>query len=1453
MFSTILIFGLLFGVWIGCEKKGGLGPPVGAARLMISSLTANPTTIQTGGQTSLITVVVTDSLDEPQVDVVVLFSTSLGTITSSANTDSSGVALGTLTSGSTSGRARITVELEGEDVEDIVYVQIGVVSARMSIEASALAVYANGASATNITATVFDSAGTPQTGVAVGFQTTAGLLLQINVYTDVDGRATATLVSPPSTEDILATVTASITLGATRPSGDGSDVVSIAAGKKGKTKNRRGSVADEGKQGKEKEDVTPVEQSTAKTASSAWINIAFIGVTMVVTANPLTIAADEAEISTISVNLKETTTNIPIPNAQVFFGTDVGTVEGSAITDLSGVATSRLTSGASAGTAHVRVFFGALVDTVLVAVEATTHTTMVFHLNANPTALNANGSSQATITATLSDAEHNNPVIGVSISFKTTLGTITAADTTDAFGVATATLTSARRNGTARVTASYASLSKDIEIQFKGVSLEVAANPSNLNADGTTHSTITISLKDAANLPIFGEPCSASSEIGFLSKDQADMGEQLVLDTTDVNGEVILYLKSTQSGQDIVKATSAGASDSVEVHFTGYTFTLTASQPSITAGGETVTLTAELKNSLGVPEQGATVEFATTLGMITFSADTDAEGKARATLTSGPTSGTATVTAHAQTDEGPVSASTTVQIQAAAPAKIILKADPKVVAVGGAKSGTATLTALVLDSAIHGEGNPVADVTVAFTFTDNPGNGEYIDPGTAVTDISGKAVTSFISGTIASDFEGIGIKATADGTVESNIVLLTVAGAPDSVSVGYDTDSFTDNENGTYTLSVAAIVSDANGNPVINGTWVYFSTTPNIGVVESPIQTDAGIASSHINYPASSVGDSITLIAESGGIEGEKSFRLPGPSGIAHAVRLDALNYSLQADGLSITTVDALVTDVFGRPVGGAMVTFNAIHGRITLVAFTIADRTRDDFGIAHAVYTSFASHEDLTDEICALVSGATQPDCIEIDLRGITLETSVYPLSIPADGLSQSTITTMVKETVGEFPVNFGTVSFGTKMGTIVGSGVTDPSGVATSILTSGTRTGTDTVVVSFGAILYDTAFVEFKATEASQIVILFAEPDSIGVRSSGYNESADLIFEVRDKRGRPISSDTPQEVTFEMNGAPLIDPPEGIDPYLYPTTAMTDDSARVYTTLNSGSKAGVVEVVARIEGPGGTIQSTPVRVAVHGGPPDLDHFSVVPRYANIPGWRYYGITDTITAFVGDRYGNPVPSGTAVYFTTTGGIIQGSAVTNYMGVASVLLETASPLPVYDAEDPSGRYPNVGPYLITTSLNPTGNGQAVVFANTVDGDGNPLWVNTIVVFSGTSMITDVAVYDETGAQIPNVNIGNGGYNRIEFNLRDWNGNPIARSMTVQDLIRVLACDVAGVSEPLATGTTMPDTRAGWTHFSCTVADKDASDTDPQEGCTVSIVVTSQNNGDVYFSIPGIID
>lgn len=205
---------------------------------------------------------------------------------------------------------------------------------------------------------------------------------------------------------------------------------------------------------------------------------------------------------------------------------------------------------------------------------------------------------------------------------------------------------------------------------------------------------------------------------------------------------------------------------------------------------------------------------------------------------------------------------------------------------------------------------------------------------------------------------------------------------------------------------------------------------------------------------------------------------------------------------------------------------------------------------------------------------------------------------------------------------------------------------------------TGTDTTS-------YDTTRV---SGEAAHVEIFGSHAQHIYVQGTGLTESARIEFMVKDARGIPVDNNHKAQVHFQiLNG------PNGGE-YLDPDT-MTTRSGRVFTVLNSGIVAGPVQLRAYIQLNNQVVQTLPVRIAIYGGLPDAPHFSLVPEVLNIAGLRFSGLVDHITAFVGDKYSNPVAPGTVVYFSSDYGIVDGSAETDEMGRATVQFMTASPFP----------------------------------------------------------------------------------------------------------------------------------------------------------------------------------
>lgn len=180
----------------------------------------------------------------------------------------------------------------------------------------------------------------------------------------------------------------------------------------------------------------------------------------------------------------------------------------------------------------------------------------------------------------------------------------------------------------------------------------------------------------------------------------------------------------------------------------------------------------------------------------------------------------------------------------------------------------------------------------------------------------------------------------------------------------------------------------------------------------------------------------------------------------------------------------------------------------------------------------------------------------------------------------------------------------------------------------------------------------------------------DVIRVQESGGVEIARLTFQVVDSTGLPIDIDEAVDVRFSLGQEP------GGDAEITPDRVTTDGNGEATVNLSSGTTAGIVQVIAETEGgDGSTLRSKPVRVTIHGGLPNQCHFSLAPEQFNFPGLTRFGLTNPISVIVGDRYGNPVVPGTAVYFTSNAGVIGGSIQTNAEGRGSVNLTSARPLP----------------------------------------------------------------------------------------------------------------------------------------------------------------------------------
>ncbi len=268
-----------------------------------------------------------------------------------------------------------------------------------------------------------------------------------------------------------------------------------------------------------------------------------------------------------------------------------------------------------------------------------------------------------------------------------------------------------------------------------------------------------------------------------------------------------------------------------------------------------------------------------------------------------------------------------------------------------------------------------------------------------------------------------------------------------------------------------------------------------------------------------------------------------------------------------------------------------------------------------------------------------------------------------------------------------------------------------------------------------------------AQTIAFLGASPQEISVYGVGGQETAILGYEVRDSLGNAIDAAHAVTLAFSVLGGP-----NGGE-YISPPNVTTNAAGRAYTTVNSGIKSGVMQIVAAASVGGRFIASSPVRLTINAGFPDQAHFTVSGFMLNFPTIGNSGNRDQISVVAGDKYSNPVAARTAIYFRSSAGVIQASVFTNSDGEGSVDLISGNP-------QPFGVY----------AANPPGDGYHYVVARTIGEQGAAVMDSVLILWTGQSQIKNV---------VPDTfSVDNAGSRYFNFEVSDFLGHPLARGTSI---------------------------------------------------------------------------
>jgi hypothetical protein len=268
-----------------------------------------------------------------------------------------------------------------------------------------------------------------------------------------------------------------------------------------------------------------------------------------------------------------------------------------------------------------------------------------------------------------------------------------------------------------------------------------------------------------------------------------------------------------------------------------------------------------------------------------------------------------------------------------------------------------------------------------------------------------------------------------------------------------------------------------------------------------------------------------------------------------------------------------------------------------------------------------------------------------------------------------------------------------------------------------------------------------------AQTIAFLGASPQTVSVYGVGGKETAVLKWEVRDSLGLPIDAAHSVVLSFgSVNG------PNGGE-YISPPTLTTNAAGQAFTTLNAGTRSGVVQILASASVAGRTITSSPVQVVINGGFPVQSHFTIAAQQFNFPALGVMGKTLPISVLVGDVYSNPVAPGTAVYFRTSAGVIQPSVFTSPDGQGSVALISGNPPPIG-----------------ASAAVAYGDGYHYLAARTLGQNGTPVQDSVLILWTGEGRIDSLT---PGSFDIPNT-----GSQSFTFKVVDPLGHPLSQGTRI---------------------------------------------------------------------------
>jgi len=766
-------------------------------------------------------------------------------------------------------------------------------------------------------------------------------------------------------------------------------------------------------------------------------------------------------------------------------------------------------------------------------------TTAQSSVNDSPASVTANGTASSTITVTLVDP-YGNPVPGKNVSLSQGAGSSTisaASGVSNASGVVTFTVTDTTAQSvtyTATDTTDGVVVTDTAIVAFVPGSVDIGQSsvnpsPSSVPNNGTTTSTVTVTLDDANGNAVAGKTVTLGQSTGGVSTISLASGVSSSAGVVTFTVKDATAQSVTYTARDVTDGLTI--TDTATVIFYGpvsrTTSSVNQSPSSVVADGATTsTITVTLLDANSDPVPGKAVALAQGTGSSTISAASGVSN-ASGVVTFTVTDTTAQTVVYTATDTTDGLAITDVATVVFTPgpgnaAQSSVNSSPATVAANGFTTSTITVT--LLDA--NGNAVPGKTVTLAKSL-----GSSTISGSPAVSNASGvatftvrDATAQSVTYTATDATDGVAITATATVIFygPANATQSSVNPSPASVSA-----------NGVATSTITVTLLDVNGNPVPGKSVSLAQSTGGVSTVSgSPgVSNASGVATFTVkDATAQSVTYTATDTTDGVAITDTAAVIFYGPANRSQSL-VNPAPASVPADGATTATVTVMLLDVNGNPVPGKSVSLAQSTGGVStisapsglssasgVVTFTVKDATPQAL-----TYTA----TDTTDGV------AVTDTAIVIFYGPVNqAQSSVNPnpAYVPADGATTSTVTVTLLDVNGN-PVPGKTVTLAQSTGGVstisAASGASNASGVVTftvkdATAQSVTYTGTDT---TDGIVLTNTAVVGFYGAVSKTVSTVSSNPTVVA-----QNGTSTITVTLRDANGTPVPGKT---VTLTSNSS--------------------------------------------------------------------------------------------------------------------------------------------------------------------------------------------------------------------------------------------------------------------------------------------------------------------------------